>query len=79
MNNLELNRNWLAIRRKLKQKYCTLSDADLEYVKGHEEQLLTRIQQRLNKYRGEVITIISNMNIQQKRGREKNADYKSFL
>ncbi len=38
--------NWNVIKGKMKQKYGDLTDNDLTYVEGKEDELLGRIQKR---------------------------------
>ena len=54
MNKLELKGNWNEIKGKLKQKYGDLTDDDLMFVEGHEDQMLGRLQKRLGKTEEEV-------------------------
>jgi uncharacterized protein YjbJ (UPF0337 family) len=49
MNKLELKGNWNQIKGKLKQKYADLTDDDLKFAEGKEEELLGRLQTRLGK------------------------------
>lgn len=44
--NLKLKGNWNIVKGKLKEKYGELTDDDLAYVEGKEDQLLGRIQKR---------------------------------
>lgn len=46
MNKTTLKGNWHVAKGKLKQKYANLTDDDLTYVEGKEEELYGRIQQR---------------------------------
>jgi uncharacterized protein YjbJ (UPF0337 family) len=46
MNKLESKGNWNVIKGKLKQKWANLTDDDLEYVEGAEQEMLGRIQKR---------------------------------
>ena len=46
--------DWNIVKGKLKQKYAQLTDNDLTYVKGQEEELLGRIQKRTGKRREEI-------------------------
>lgn len=48
MNDLDINRNWHKKRDRLKQKFAVLTDDDLNYTEGKEEELVGRIQQRLD-------------------------------
>lgn len=52
--------NWNEMKGKLKQQYAELTDDDLLYVEGKEEELYGRLQQRLGKTRAEVEKIIED-------------------
>jgi uncharacterized protein YjbJ (UPF0337 family) len=54
MNKLQIKGNWNEIKGKLKQKYAQLTDDDLTFAEGKEEELLGRLQQRLGKNKEEV-------------------------
>lgn len=47
MNELNIKGNWNEKKGKLKQKYAELTDQDLTYAEGKEEELVGRVQQRL--------------------------------
>jgi uncharacterized protein YjbJ (UPF0337 family) len=49
MTRLQIKGNWNEIKGKLKQKYAQLTDDDLKFAEGKEEELLGRLQQRLGK------------------------------
>lgn len=51
--------NWDAQSKQLKQKFSQLTDADLKFETGKENELLGRVETRLNKKREEVINIIN--------------------
>ena len=44
MNKLEIKGDWNITKGMLKQKGPTLTDADLQYVEGKQDELLGRIQ-----------------------------------
>ena len=46
MNALELKGDWNILKGKLKQKWATLTDDDLQYAEGKLEELVGRVQQR---------------------------------
>jgi uncharacterized protein YjbJ (UPF0337 family) len=46
--------NWNEIKGKLKQKYGQLTDDDVTFAEGQEDELLGRLQQRLDKSKEEV-------------------------
>lgn len=54
MTTLELKGNWNAIKGKFKQKYGQLTDNDLVFAEGKEEEMLGRIQARLGKTKEEI-------------------------
>lgn len=61
MNKLEIKGNWNTISGKLKQKYADLTDNDLLFVEGKEEELYGRMQIRLGKTKEEVRGIIEDI------------------
>lgn len=54
MTKLEITGNWNVIKGKLKQKYGQLTDDDLAFAKGKEEELLGRLQTRLGQTKEQV-------------------------
>ena len=54
MNTLELKGNWNITKGKLKQKIAQLTDDDLQYVEGKENELIGRIQKRTGQTRTQV-------------------------
>ena len=54
MNTQTLKADWRIAKGKLKQKYGSLTDNDLEYVEGQEEELIGRIQRRTGAKRDEI-------------------------
>ena len=50
--------NWENQSKALKQKFSQLTDEDLKFEKGKENELLKRVETRLNKDRQEVVNII---------------------
>lgn len=53
--------NWNQIKGKLKAEYGQLTDNDLAYVEGQENQLIGRLQERLGKTKEEVKKIIDQL------------------
>lgn len=51
--------NWSDTSLALQDKYAQLTKEDLEFTPGQEEELITRIETRLNKKREEVINILN--------------------
>ncbi len=46
MNKLEVKGDWNITKGKLKQKWAKLTDDDLQFVEGKQDELLGRIQKR---------------------------------
>jgi uncharacterized protein YjbJ (UPF0337 family) len=60
MNKLQFKGSWNEIKGKLKQKYAQLTDDDLKYVEGKDDELLGRLQQKLGKSAEEVREMIQH-------------------
>jgi uncharacterized protein YjbJ (UPF0337 family) len=54
MNKLAFEGNWNEVKGKLKQKYGQLTDNDLTFAQGKDEELLGRLQQRIGKSKEEL-------------------------
>ncbi|GEP95002.1 CsbD family protein [Chitinophaga cymbidii] len=61
MNSLQLKGNWNEIKGKLKQQYADLTDDDLMYAEGKEDELYGRLQKKLGKSKEEVQKIINEL------------------
>lgn len=61
MTTLNLKGNWNELKGQLKQKYGQLTDDDLTFAEGKEEELLGRIQKRLGKNKDEVRKMIEDL------------------
>ncbi|HMQ59721.1 MAG TPA: CsbD family protein [Flavilitoribacter sp.] len=53
--------NWKQIKGKLKTEYAQLTNDDLLYEEGKEEQLIGRLQERLGKTKDEIKAIIDGL------------------
>jgi uncharacterized protein YjbJ (UPF0337 family) len=62
MNTLQLKGNWNIIKGKLKQKYANLTDDDLEFIEGKEDELIGRIQKRTGTTKVEVEQTLDECN-----------------
>ena len=51
MNTLEIKGDWNIAKGKLKQKWAKLTDDDLKYVDGKQDELVGRIQKRTGESR----------------------------
>ena len=54
MNKLKMRGSWNEVKGKLKQKYADLTDDDLMYVEGKEDELYGRLQKKLGKSKDEL-------------------------
>ena len=54
MTNLQLKGGWNEVKGKLKQKYGQLTDDDLKFAQGKDDELLGRLQQKLGKSKEEL-------------------------
>jgi uncharacterized protein YjbJ (UPF0337 family) len=61
MNKLRLKGSWNEVKGKLKQKYGQLTDNDLAFAEGKDEELLGRLQNRLGKTKDELRSEIENL------------------
>ena len=49
MTKLEIKGSWNEVKGKLKQKYADLTDDDLVFAEGKDDELLGRLQKRLGR------------------------------
>lgn len=61
MDRERIRSNWNDKKGKLKENFAALSDADLYYNKGEEEDLVDRIHQKTGKTKEEVIRILEEI------------------
>lgn len=61
MEKLIIKGDWNILKGKLKQLYGNLTDDDLIYIKGKEEELLGRIQRRIGKTKQQIIQLLSSL------------------
>lgn len=54
MNKLEIKGDWNIVKGKLKQKWAALTDDDLTYAEGKQDELVGRIQKRTGATRAAV-------------------------
>jgi uncharacterized protein YjbJ (UPF0337 family) len=59
MNTFQINGDWKEISGKLKQQYAILTDNDLLFIKGKEEELIGRLQSKLGKTKEEIRNIFA--------------------
>jgi uncharacterized protein YjbJ (UPF0337 family) len=61
MNTSIIKGNWNELKGKLKQRYSNLTDDDLLFSEGKEDELVGRLQKKLGKSNEEVRDIIRNL------------------
>lgn len=61
MDKLEIKGNWNQLKGKLKQEYGDLTDDDLKYTEGKEDELVGRLQEKLGKSRDEVVKKLKSL------------------
>jgi uncharacterized protein YjbJ (UPF0337 family) len=54
MEKQQMKGSWNEVKGKLKQKYGELTDDDLVYQEGKEDEMYGRLQQRLGKTKEEI-------------------------
>ena len=60
MNKLQFKGSWNEIKGKLKQKYAQLTDDDLTYTEGKDDELIGKLQKKLGKSAEEVRQILEH-------------------
>ena len=59
--NDKIKGNWNEMKGKLKQQFAELTDNDLLYVEGKEDELMGRLQQKMGKSKDEVSGILASL------------------
>ncbi|MEO6305767.1 MAG: CsbD family protein [Bacteroidia bacterium] len=60
-NEFKIKGNWNELKGKVKQKYGELTDDDLTYEEGKDDELLGRIQKRIGQTKDQVIDWIQKL------------------
>lgn len=63
MNTLQIVGDWNIIKGKLTQRWVNLTDEDLYYVEGNEENLIGKIQERTGESRESVEQVLKRSEI----------------
>lgn len=61
MTKLELKGTWNEMKGKLKQKYAQLTDDDLLFEEGKEEEVIGRIQKKTGESKENIRDFISRL------------------
>ncbi|MCO6148590.1 CsbD family protein [Flavobacterium sp. NRK1] len=56
-NSTELRGNWDEFKGKLKQKYGQLTDDDLAYEEGKEDEMWGKLEKKLGKAKKEILSL----------------------
>jgi uncharacterized protein YjbJ (UPF0337 family) len=56
-NSTEIKGNWDEFKGKLKQKYAELTDDDLTYEEGKDDEMWGKLEQKLGKAKKEILSL----------------------
>jgi uncharacterized protein YjbJ (UPF0337 family) len=59
MNKLQFKGEWHELKGKLRQKFAELTDDDVNYAEGQEEELLGHLQKKLGKNQQEISEMLN--------------------
>jgi uncharacterized protein YjbJ (UPF0337 family) len=59
MNKLQFKGEWHELKGKLRQKFADLTDDDLNYAEGQEEELLGHLQKKLGKTQQQISELVN--------------------
>ena len=62
MDTLEIKGKWNELKGKIKQSYASLTDDDLTYEEGKDDELLGRLQEKTGKSRDELVKWLRSLN-----------------
>ena len=58
---LKLEAPWEEVKERMKDNDINLTDDDLEYIPGREEEMLQRLEKKMNRSRDQVIAYIESI------------------
>lgn len=61
MDKLELKGKWNVLKGKVKQTYANLTDDDLKYEEGKDDELLGRLQEKTGKSKDELVKWLKSL------------------
>ena len=56
-NSTEIKGHWDELKGKLKQKYADLTDDDLTYEEGKDDEMWGRLEKKLGKAKKEILSL----------------------
>ncbi|WP_187260950.1 CsbD family protein [Pontibacter beigongshangensis] len=60
-SSLTMRGSWDDVKGQLKQNYADLTDDDLTYIEGKEDELFGRLQRKLGKTKDDIVRLISDL------------------
>lgn len=60
--DFEMHGSWEDVKRQLRQNYDEITEEDLAYEKGRENEMLDRLQARIGKTRDEIKRMLNDLN-----------------
>ena len=61
IERLKLNAPWKVVKERMKENNIHLTDEDLEYEAGREEELLQRLHRKMKRSTGEIKMLIESI------------------
>ncbi len=61
MDDLRVKGKWNEVKGKMKKKYADLTDDDLQYAEGKEDEMLGKLQQKTGKTKDELRAEMNDM------------------
>ena len=61
MDRLEIKGNWNELKGKIKKAYGDLTDDDLAYERGKDDEMLGKLQKKTGKSRDELVKWINSL------------------
>ena len=61
MNHLKLGSPWPVVKERLMENDLSLTEEDLEYEPGREEELLERLHEKMNKSKEQIQAYIESV------------------
>ena len=58
---LRLQAPWEKVKERMKENDINLTDKDLEYIPGNEEELIQRLEKIMNRSRDQVVAYIESI------------------
>ncbi len=68
--NNSIKNNWEEIKLELKQKYPQLTEADLKYVTGYENEFYRNLELKLGMNRQQLMTVLSSLTLDTSQNQE---------